>query len=160
MAEAKKKEERALARPWETINPFDTMREVINRMAETLFEPLAKLAPSPLWPASQGFVPCLDVIDEDEEVRVEMEVPGMGMDDLSVTVGGDTLIVRGEKKRGAAGGKGVHQNERTYGAFRREIPLPSDVDREKVTASFKNGVLFVRLPKSHEAVKKVEITTE
>lgn len=160
MAEVKKKEERTPARPWETINPFDTMREVINRMADTFFEPLARLAPSPLRAASQGFVPSVDVIDEDEEVRVEMEVPGMGIDDLSVTVGQDSLIIRGEKKQETTGGKGAQRRERTYGAFRREIPLPSDVDREKVRASFKNGVLFVRLPKSHEAVKKVEITSE
>jgi HSP20 family protein len=159
MAEVKKKEERTPARPWETINPFDTMREVINRMADTFFEPLARLAPSPLRQSSQGFVPCLDVIEEDDEVRVEMEVPGMTADDLSVTVGQDALIVRGEKKQEAAEG-GAHRRERSYGVFRREILLPSEVDREKVKASFKNGVLVVHLPKSHEAAKKVAITIE
>ena len=157
MAEAKKREERPIARPWETINPFDTVREVMNRMIESVFEPLARLAPSSVQVPVQRFQPSVDVIEEDENVRIEVEVPGMSIEDLSVTVGEDSVIVRGEKKPEETEGAGVHRRERSYGAFRRVIHLPVDVDRDKAEATFRNGVLAILLPKSHEAAKKVEI---
>jgi HSP20 family protein len=103
------------------------------------------------------FQPSVDVIEEDEDVRIEVEVPGMSIEDLSVTVGEDSVIVRGEKKPEETEGAGVHRRERSYGAFRRVIHLPVDVDRDKAEATFRNGVLAILLPKSHEATKKVEI---
>ena len=157
MAEAKKKEGQTVARPWETINPFDTVREAMNRMIEAVFEPLARLAPTPAHVAVQRFQPSVDVIEEDEDVRIEVEVPGMSVEDLSVTIGEDSVIIRGEKKQEEAEGIGVHRRERSYGAFRRVILLPVVVDRDKAEASFKNGILTILLPKSHEAAKKVEI---
>lgn len=105
----------------------------------------------------QRFQPSVDVIEEDEDVRIEAEVPGMSVEDLSVTIGEDEVIIRGEKKKEEAEGVGVHRRERPYGTFRRVIHLPVDVNREKAEASFKNGVLTIMLPKSHEAAKKVEI---
>lgn len=160
MAEEKRKEGRPFARPWETINPFDTVRDVMNRMVNTVLEPLARLTPPPLRPPAQRFQPSVDVIEEDEDVLIEVEVPGMSIEDLSVTIGEDSVIVRGEKKPEEAEGSGVHRRERSYGAFRRVIHLPVEVDREKAKATFKNGILAVRLPKSHEAAKKVEIKAE
>ncbi|MGD0231978.1 MAG: Hsp20/alpha crystallin family protein [Syntrophorhabdales bacterium] len=157
MAEVKKKEERMPPRPWEAINPFDTVREVMNRMVDSLFEPLGRLAPPQLRAPLSSFTPSVDVIEEDADVRIEVEAPGMGPEDLSVTVGQDSVIIRGEKKQEEVEGKGVHRRERSYGAFHRVIPLPVDVDREKVGATFKNGVLTILLPKSQEAARKVEI---
>jgi HSP20 family protein len=160
MAEAKRREERRPWRPWETVNPFDTMREVMNRMVDSVFDPLSRLAPAHIGAGAQRFAPSVDVIEEDADVRIEVEVPGMNPEDLSVTVSPQAVVIRGEKRPAEEEGRGVHRRERAFGAFRRVIPLPVDVDRDKVEAIFRNGVLTVILAKSEEAAKKVEIKRE
>ena len=98
MAEGKKREEQQYGRPWQTINPFDTVRDVMNRMVDSVFEPLSRIATQPIRIPGQGFQPSVDVIEEDEDVRIEVEAPGMSPDELSITLGQDSVIVRGEKK--------------------------------------------------------------
>lgn len=160
MAEGKKREEQQYGRQWQAINPFDTVRDVMNRMVDSVFEPLSRIAAQPIKIPGQGFQPSVDVIEEDEDVRIEVEAPGMSPDELSVTLGQDSVIVRGEKKIEETQAKGLQRRERAYGPFRRVIPLPADVDRDKVEARFKNGVLTIILPKTHEAAKRVEIKAE
>ncbi len=161
-AQERKKEERApQAKPFGPIDPFETMREVMNRMMDTFFVPLSRYAPPAFRVPLQGsYSPDVDVIEEDDGVRIHVEVPGMTPDDLAVTITQDTVVVRGEKKREEIEGKGVHRAERSYGPFRRVISLPVEVDREKADASFKNGVLTIVVPKSHEAARKVQIRAE
>lgn len=159
--QSEKKEERAPMRSWQPINPFETMRDMMNRMMDTFIEPLTRVAaPSGMRVRAQPFRPNVDVIEEDEDIRVIVEVPGMSPDDLAVMVTQDSVVIRGEKKQEQIEGKGVHRAERTYGAFRRVIPLPGDVDKDNVQATFKNGILTVILQKSKEAVKKVPIRIE
>lgn len=161
-AQERKKEERApQAKPFGPINPVETMREVMNRMMDTFVVPLSRFAPPAFRvPLAGSYSPDVDVIEEDDDVRIHVEVPGMTPDDLAVTITQDTVVVRGEKKREEIEGKGVHCAERCYGPFRRVISLPVDVDREKADASFKNGVLTIVVPKSHEAARKVQIRAE
>ncbi len=157
MAEEKRREGRSFGRPWETINPFDTMRDLMNRMVDTVIEPLSRLSSPPFRAPAQRFQPSVDVIEEDEDVRIEVEAPGMTVDDLSVGITEDTVIVSGEKKPEEAEAGDVHRRERAYGSFRRTIRLPVEVDKENARASFKDGILTIRLPKSQAVVKKVEI---
>ncbi len=161
-AQERKKEERPPQRaPFGPINPFDTMRDVMNRMMETFFVPLSQYAPPAFRvPLAGGYSPDVDVIEEDDDVRIHVEVPGMTPDDLAVTITRETVVIRGEKKREEIEGKGVHRAERSYGSFRRVISLPVEVDRERADASFKNGVLTIVIPKSHEAARKVQIRAE
>ncbi len=160
MAEEKKREERGPARPWQAINPLDVMRETMGRVFETFFEPLTRIPPPDLPIPVRRFTPSVDIIEEDDAIRVDVEAPGMNPEDLSVSVSGDYLIVRGDKKQETRECVGVHRSERCYGAFRRSIPLPVDVDRDKVDAIFKNGVLSIVLPKSGETARKVKIRVE
>jgi HSP20 family protein len=161
MAEEKKREERALVKPWQAINPLDVMRDTVGRVFETFLEPLARIAPPDLRIPVRRFTPSVDVIEEDDAIRVDVEAPGMNPEDLSVSVSGDYLIIRGEKKEETRECVvGVHCSERSYGAFRRSVPLPVDVDRDKVDASFKNGILSITLPKSGDAGRKVKIRVE
>jgi HSP20 family protein len=160
MAEERKEKESVPAKPWQMINPFDTMREAMNRMMDTIFEPLSRLTPPELRVPVRGFVPNIDVIEEDEHVRIDVEAPGMSPEDLSVTLTEESVIIRGEKKSEASEAAGVHRAERCYGCFRRAVPLPVEVDRDKVEAAFKNGVLTITLPKSGEKAKKVTIKVE
>lgn len=159
--ERKRDEPAPHARPFGPINPFEAMRDVMNRVMDTFFLPLSHYAPPAFRvPLLGGYSPDVDVIEEDDDVRIHVEVPGMTPDDLAVTITQDTVVIRGEKKRDEVGGKGVHRAERSYGPFRRVIPLPVEVDREKADASFKNGVLTIVIPKSHEAARKVQIRAE
>lgn len=93
-----------------------------------------------------------DVVEAEDAVEVTVELPGMDRDDIELTIAGDGLVVRGEKKVERQDDKrGYYLSERTYGAIYRHLPMPSGVDIEKAEASFLNGVLTVRIPRTEEA---------
>lgn len=99
--------------------------------------------------------PAVDVFEEKDEFVVKAELPGMTKDDIQVNIAEHLLTIKGEKKKEEkTEEKDYYRSERTYGAFARSIPLPTEVNPEKVNATFKNGVLEIRLPKSEEAKKK------
>jgi len=101
------------------------------------------------------WTPAVDISENDDCVLVQAEVPGMDPEQIDVSLEGNVLTIRGEKKEQRQDkGENFHRVERQYGMFMRSIQLPSDVVADKVTASFKNGVLEVRLPKSEEAKPK------
>jgi len=107
-----------------------------------------------LWPshALATQMPYLDVIEDKDTLLVKAEVPGLSKDDLEVIVAGSTLTIRGEKKKEEKLEHGDYlYSERLFGNFRRSIELPTEVKTDKVEASFKNGVLEVRLPKIEDA---------
>jgi HSP20 family protein len=100
--------------------------------------------------------PALDVYEQKDDLIVKAEVPGLGKDEIEVTLDGNTLTIRGEKKKEEeVKDEDYYRCERTYGAFLRTIDLPAAVQPDKVHASFKNGVLEIRLPKTEEAKKSV-----
>jgi len=102
------------------------------------------------------WAPAMDVSELDGEIMVKAEIPGMNKEDIKVSVKDDMLTISGEKKREEREeGENWHRVERTYGSFRRVLTLPS-VDSDKVEATYKDGVLEVRLPK-HESAKPKEI---
>jgi HSP20 family protein len=101
--------------------------------------------------------PAIDMYEEDNEVVVKAELPGMSKDDVQINFADNVLSIRGEKKKEEEDkGKDYYRAERVYGAFVRSVALPAEVIPEKARAVFKNGVLEIRLPKS-EAAKKREI---
>ena len=103
------------------------------------------------------FGPSTDVSETDNGVEVTVELPGMTENDIDISLSGDAITIRGEKKvEHEEKRKGVYMSERSYGAFYRTIPLPPGVDGEKAEAKFKHGVLTVTLPKSPEAQAKVK----
>jgi HSP20 family protein len=100
---------------------------------------------SDLWPA-------VDISQDENQITINAEVPGCEPDDIDVSVTDNTLIITGEKKQQTVEKeKGCYHVERTYGNFRRELSLPSDVDTEKIDAACKNGVLSITLPKTEKA---------
>ena len=109
------------------------------------------------WPLQPvKFAPALDVYETGNEVVVKAELPGLSKDDIEVNLTESTLTVKGEKNQEE---EVKHQDyyhyERSFGAFSRRIELPTTVKADEATASFKDGVLEVRLPKSEEAKRKV-----
>jgi HSP20 family protein len=107
------------------------------------------------------FSPQVDVSETEDEIKVSAELPGLDQEDVDVSLTNGTLLIRGEKREEKEEkGESYYRSERAYGAFRRDIPLPSAVDVEQVDAVFKNGVLTVTLPKTEGAkTKKVTVKT-
>lgn len=100
-------------------------------------------------------MPSLDMYDEEHEIVVKAELPGIGKDDVEVNLSGSTLTIKGEKKREEEIKKTNYlRSEREYGSIFRSLELPAEVKAEEVKASFKDGVLEIRLPKSEAAKKK------
>jgi HSP20 family protein len=102
-----------------------------------------------------GVFPPLNVSEDAERLFVRAELPGIKPEDLEISVEGETLTLRGEKKLSEAGDNvSYHRREREAGRFRRILTLPCRINTEAVEASFKNGVLTIILPKAAEAKPK------
>ena len=96
----------------------------------------------------KGFSPQIDVVEDEDKIRVSAELPGMDEDDIDVSLSRGTLTVQGEKREESEDrGRNYYRMERSYGTFRRSIPLPSTVDEDAVEATYKKGVLTITLPK-------------
>ena len=110
------------------------------------------------------FSPNIDVIENEKEIRISAELPGMEEKDIEVSLNKDSLSIKGEKKEEKEDkGKGYYRMERSYGSFSRTIPVPVEVEADKVEAKFKKGVLNITLPKTAKAVaetKKIPVKTE
>ncbi len=95
-----------------------------------------------------SFTPRVDVEEDEKEIRVTAELPGMDAKDIDISIHRDVLTLRGEKSSEHEEKKGqYHRIERSYGSFERQIPLGVEVISVKVSAEYKNGVLIVTLPK-------------
>ena len=136
--------------------PFTILNE-LQREVNNLFEEI------PRWPGT-GFAqagevtyyPRVDVDETDEAVEVYAELPGMTEKDVEVSLNPtcDSLILRGEKKsEKERHGRGFYHHERAWGTFERMVPLPGQVQEDKVEATFKDGVLSVHMLKTEEAAK-------
>ncbi len=108
--------------------------------------------------------PKIDIAETKTDVLITAELPGLEEKDVEVHFADRALVVKGEKKSEKEDKKkDYHRVERVYGSFNRTIPIPVEVDSEKIDAKFKNGVLKVTLPKTEEAqnkVKKIEVKNE
>jgi len=145
--------------------PFRTLQEEMNRLFDR-FMGRSWLAPLGEWepPVVGTFAPSVDVAETDEHVRVTAELPGLDPKDIELSVSGNTLTLKGEKKEEREERQGAtYRSERYYGSFSRVIPLPCEVESDKAEATYKNGVLTVTLPKPEEVKKrrkKIEIKCE
>jgi HSP20 family protein len=103
------------------------------------------------WPAA-SIAPSVDLTESDESIQVRMDVPGLKATDIHVEVTGNTLRISGERKEEKKEkGRTYHRLERRVGAFSRSIPLPTEVQEQKVNAECQDGVLTINLPKAEAA---------
>ena len=111
----------------------------------------------PLIEEHAYFAP-LEVFDRDGQTVVKLEVPGVAMEDIDISMSEGMLTIRGEKKQEReVKEEDYYHCERTYGSFRRTISIPAGIDTEKIAASYDDGVLELTLPKAEETkVKKIE----
>ena len=102
-----------------------------------------------------GVFPALNVSEDEDNLYVRAELPGVVPEEVEITTKENNLIIKGERKSTAQGEKAsYHRREREAGSFRRIISLPTRVDASKVTAVCKNGVLTVTLPKAAEVKQR------
>lgn len=103
-----------------------------------------------------GWSPRLDVSETENGLEVVADLPGMEKKDIKVSLEDNLLTIQGEKKEEKESkDKQYHTIERRSGSFYRALRLPVEVEKDKVEAAFKDGVLTLRIPKSKEAKKKV-----
>lgn len=133
------------------LTPLEDMRRTIDRTFDDFFRRGAPERPG----EEEAWAPCVDVYEEGNEVVIRAEAPGVAKEDLTVTVADGVVTVRGEmRKEEKVEEKGYFRQELYCGSFHREIPLPADVREDEAKATFKDGVLEVRLPKTEEAEVK------
>lgn len=146
----------------ETVPTLDALRREMNREMNRLYDDFFGLdwGEGPFWREPGVWVPSLDIAETDDGVEVKAEVPGIAPKEIEVTVSGDMLTIKGEKKREKEEKeKAYHCIERSYGSFLRNIALPPGTDASRVTAAFDKGLLTVKLPRKEEA-KKQAVTVE
>lgn len=122
----------------------------LHRQMDELFESFLGRMETPLPTWLEGGFPTVNVSETETAVRVTAELPGMDVEDVKVTLEDDALVLTGEKvdeKEEKDEERQWYRRERTSGAFRRVIPLPSNVDMDHVEATFDKGVLRVEMPR-------------
>lgn len=141
--------------PRTTFSPLSKLRRQMDDLWSNLLEgePAAELGP-PL-----KFTPFMDVKETPEAYEVSLEVPGLKPEQIQVSLSGDLLTIKGEKKEEQEKKNGdFHLVERRFGSFQRTLRLPNQVDHKKLSATQTNGVLKITLPKGQkETLTNVKI---
>lgn len=145
----------------EGVGPLVALQHEMNRLFDRFFgrdimEPFYEE-----W--FQSAYPQLDIKETDKDVKVSVELPGMDEKDIQVSMTGNSLTIKGEKKEEKEEKEANYiRSERRYGMFNRVVQLPEGIDSNKATASFKNGLLEIEIPKSEKEAaqkKKIDIKT-
>jgi len=141
------------------VTPWRPLRELSNlrREMDDLWGNLT--GEKEFLPMKGEWMPAVDVSETKDSLIVKAEIPGMESKDIDVSLCGDLLTIKGEKKQKTEEKKeNYHRIETRYGAFSRTIRVPVSVNSEKIKASYDNGVLKITLPKKEEVkAKQIEI---
>lgn len=138
-------------------DPFYALQRRMDRLFDDFFNNFGLARFGPFGESWGAFSPRLDLSESEKELRVSAELPGLDENDIQVSLAQNVLTISGEKKEEKEDkGQNYYRMERSYGSFQRSIPLPCEVEGDKVEATFKNGVLTVTLPKTAEAQKRTK----
>lgn len=135
---------------WRSLDRWSSLRDDLNSLFEL-----------PFWAESgrqgqllNGWSPALDLYQNNDNVVAVVELPGLRKENIEISLHDGTLTISGERKLEAENGEKAERSERYIGKFRRSITLPTRVDANKVSASYRDGLLIVTLPKAEEAKPK------
>src|SRR5438477_12985745 len=135
---------------WPALDRWGSLRDNLNSLFEL-----------PFWSILgrqgelfSGWSPALDLYQNNDNVVAVIELPGMRREDIEISLHDGTLTISGERKSQSSNGEKAERTERYIGKFRRSITLPTRVDANKVSASYRDGILTVTLPKAEEAKPK------
>ena len=138
---------------WEPFREMDDIRTGFDRLLERI---------SPSLYGEGMWMPAVDIKDTGENLVVKAEVPGFDKKDINISLTGDTITISGKMQEEKEEKKAQYlYRERVSGSFTRSFTLPVPVDREKVKATCKDGVLEIILPKAEEAkTKEIKVNVE
>ncbi|HTZ97073.1 MAG TPA: Hsp20/alpha crystallin family protein [Terriglobales bacterium] len=134
---------------WEPFREFTTLQDRMNRLFRDSFDGREESL------TTSSFAPAVDVYEDEHNVTLKIEVPGVDEKDIDVRVENHTLTVHGERKfEKEEKEENYRRVERQYGSFTRSFTLPNTVDTENVSANYEKGVLKIKLAKKAEAKPK------
>lgn len=143
------------------IDPFRDLRTVHDRIDRLFNEAVTRpgSATSEEEPLRASWLPAVDVHENEHEITLRAELPGMKEDDIELTMDKGRLTVQGEKRLEKEDTDGQYRRiESSYGSFYRSFPLPDTIDQDNINARFDHGVLYVTLPKVEAAKpKRIEL---
>jgi HSP20 family protein len=139
---------------WPSLDRWSNLRDDLNSLFEL-----------PFWSSFvrqgqlfSGWSPALDLYQDNDNVIAVVELPGMRKEDIEISLHDGSLTISGEKKSQTFNGEKAERTEQYVGKFRRSITLPTRVDANKVSATYRDGILTVTLPKAEEAKpKQIEV---
>ena len=134
---------------WPTLDRWSNLRDELNSLFDLPF--LSNINRQDLF---SGWSPALDLYQNTDNVVAVIELPGMRKEDIEISLHDGTLTIAGERKSSSSDGENAERTERYVGSFRRSITLPARVDANKVSATYRDGILTVTLPKAEEAKPK------
>ena len=130
---------------------FSTLQDRVNRILRESLSPA-----SPEEALTSNFAPPVDVYEDEHNITLKIEVPGIDEKDINVSIENNTLTVRGERGfEKDEKEENYHRVERMYGSFARSFTLPNTLDLEQVSANYEKGVLKIRMAKKAEAKPKL-----
>ena len=136
-------------------DPYQHLVAMSNRFNRTMNDPYTPRAEDAL----EAWAPPVEIFEKGDHLVIRAEIPGVQKDELHVGIENGVLTLEGDRKQAAdVTVENAYRMERVYGAFRRSFSLPTTVDATKVTATYKDGVLEVIVPKIEAAKpKRIEI---
>ena len=145
------------AKPAQALNPFEEMERFFDA-----FYPRGWMRPFqrdwPAWGGPAAFggkTPSVDLIERDDAIIIKAELPGVDKKDLDISVTRNSVTIRGTTSHEEKEEKGdYYRSEITRGEYARTLPLPADIDEEKASASFKNGILELTLTKLQQSRRR------
>jgi HSP20 family protein len=136
---------------WKPFREVSRLRREMDRLWDEFFGPARRA----FRPLEAEWAPAVDVSETPDKVVVKAEVPGMEAKDIDISLSGDVLTIKGEKKSEREEKKeNYHLVERTYGSFARSLRMPVAVNADKIEATYKKGVLTISCPKKEEVKPK------
>ena len=127
--------------------PFNALLRLQDALQRTSQQPVAGWLAGP---SGRGVFPSVNVFSEEDSYVVRMELPGLSPENITIDRLGNTLRIEGKRERSALAEASLHRRERWAGEFARSLQLPQDLDLGKAEASYRNGVLTVRVPRREE----------
>lgn len=137
-------------------HPFESFQREIDRVFNGFFDDFGGFG-SDFFGLGRGdsFSPRIDVSQDKNGLNIAAELPGMDEKDIEVSLKDGLLLIKGEKTHDdKKEGKDYYHVERSYGSFQRSIRVPEEVDPDRIEASFKKGLLKIKLPKSEKEQEK------
>ena len=136
---------------WDPYRDLVTLRDRMNRLFEDVSGPRSEERDV----MASAWAPSVDIYENENEVVLAAEIPGVDEKDVEIKVEDNNLTLRGERKfEKETKEENYHRIERSYGSFARSFALPNSIDADKVAAEYKDGLLTLTLPKREEAKPK------